>query len=83
MENSIREPHIPQGSQPGKIASDTMRHRRDDKVLSRGTLFGCADINFECKNISLSSDIGRITLSTEQSEHGIPKKSCSNVSRTE
>ena len=38
------------------------------------TSFSCVDIDIECKNISKSSDIGKIILSTKKSKSRIPKK---------
>ena len=55
-----------------------------------GTWFGRVDINIECKNILISSDIrsgrgeggGGVIFSMKKSEARIPKKFCSSISPT-
>ena len=38
-----------------------------------GKSFGCVDIDIECKNISISANIGGLILSTKYIKSGIPK----------
>ena len=45
-------------------------------------LFGCVDIDIECKNISMSFDIGGVILSTKESESEILKRFCASLSPT-